>query len=292
METSVEPFFKLPKRSTPVWETVETVSATTRDIIIKVATGKLPIGKLPWEIITEAERQAIVAGLANLTIRQYHNTDDTEKVMVLGNPFVDSSTVQGYLSAKPNRAFEDLTNPLLYRVINAFTAYGFDVNPLIDPVTQLAYPAKVVRQIQLPAGCYKEDGNICSVLHCDDILRDGSKKPDFVIPAVLENTDYSQFSVCLQLEDGGYPPDNLYVFEKKYSAEMERDFYGAGLWRYPAAKLNNCRSHFYRPELRQVYFFSTQNFHDVRGGHPLAKRVNLSVFFIYIPGTNSLYYYN
>jgi hypothetical protein len=103
---------------------------------------------------------------------------------------------------------------------------------------------------------------------------------------------YNQFSVCIQLEDGGYRPDDIIVYEKQYSREMEGDFYGDGGWRYDAEKLKDCRSHAYTPELRKCYMFSTLNFHDVRGGHRRSKRINFSVFFIYVPGTNTMYYYN
>jgi hypothetical protein len=292
MQTAVEPFFTLPARTTPKWESADTVYASSKEIITKVASGLLPIGKFPAELITETERRRIVAALAGLSIRQYDNTDESEKVQVLGNPFVDSPSVLAYVTNPLNPVFEAVTQPLLQKIISFFSTFGFDVRRLTDPLTQLSYPAKVVRQIQVPANCYKEDGNHCTVLHCDDLLRDGSKKEDFVVPEELAGRNYHQFSVCLQLEDGGYQPDNLYVYEKQYSRELEKYFYGPGNWRFPAAQLNGAREHFYTPELRQAYFFCTQNFHDVRGGHHLARRINFSVFFIWIPDTNRLYYYN
>lgn len=181
---------------------------------------------------------------------------------------------------------------MLRRLIRIFHSHGFNVEPLVDGVTGLPYHAKVCREISIPDDCYTPAGNDCTVLHCDDILRDGHRKPGFRIPTALEGTRYHQFSVCIQLEDGGYRPDDLIVYEKQYSRKMEGQFYGDGGWRYDAAGVESCRSHAYTPELRRCYLFSTLNFHDVRGGHRLSQRINFSVFFLYVPGTNTLYYYN
>ena len=87
-------------------------------------------------------------------------------------------------------------------------------------------------------------------------------------------------------------PDDLIVHEKQYSRELESRFYGEGAWRFDAAALEGCRSCAHTPELRKGYLFSTLNFHDIRGGHPLSKRINFSVFFLYVPGSNTVYYYN
>jgi hypothetical protein len=252
----------------------------------------LPIGLLPFDIITENERRSIVAALQNREIKKYENTSDTEKVCVHGLTFVDSVSLDEYLFAENDESFEALTQPLLRRVINVFTGYGYDVKPLTDPVTLLPYHSKVCRQISIPDDCYTDKGNSCTVLHCDDIMRDGYNKKGFRTPIGLEQMQYNQFSVCIQLEDGGYRPDDIIVHEKQYSKELEPGFYGEGTWRYDAEKLQGCRSHAYTPELKKCYMFSTLNFHDVRGGHRLSKRINFSVFFIFIPKTNTLYYYN
>ena len=282
----------LPVRSTPKWEQAETVVMNDRRKMLDVIKGKLPIGLMPFEIITEEERMALVAALQGMQIKKYDNTSETEKVSVHGLTFVDSPTLNEYLLAENDEAFEQLTQPLLERVINIFTGHGFDVKPLVDPDTLLPYHAKVCRQISIPEDCYTETGNNCTVLHCDDVLRDGHSKKDFRIPEGLEGMQYNQVSVCIQLENGGYRPDDIIVHEKQYSSEMEPDFYGDGGWRYDGEKLKGCRSHAYTPELRKCYMFSTLNFHDVRGGHRLSQRINFSVFFIHVPGTNTLYYYN
>jgi hypothetical protein len=282
----------LPSRKTPSWEQVATIPMDTRNKLGKVITGRLPIGVLPEEIITESERLELVAVLRSMQMKQYENTSETEKVSVHGLTFVDSPCLQQYLAAENDREFEKLTTPLLHRVIDVFEGHGFEVKPLTDPTTLLPYHARVCREISVPDDCYTSEGNGCTVLHCDDLLRDGAGKPDFRIPTALEQMRYNQFSVCIQLEDGGYRPDDIIVYEKQYSREMEGDFYGDGGWRYDAGKLKSCRWHAYTPELRKCYMFSTLNFHDVRGGHRLSKRINFSVFFIYVPGTNTLYYYN
>jgi hypothetical protein len=286
------PCQNLPVRRTPIWEQAEPILTNSRVDFGKVITGRLPIGLLPEELITETERLQIVGRLRACANRQYENFDELEKAFVHGTPLVDAITLHEYLTGQRDEAFDEITAPLLDRLICVIESFGFEVEPLIDEVTRLQYPAGVCREISIPEGCYKESGNTCTVLHCDDILRDGLTKPDFRIPGVLEGKTYHQFSICLQLEDGGYRPDDIIVHEKQYSREMESRFYGDGAWRFDPAALADCRNCAHTPELRKGYLFSTLNFHDIRGGHPLSKRINYSVFFLYVAGSNKVYYYN
>jgi hypothetical protein len=281
-----------PSRVTPTWERTEPITVHTRTQLEKVAAGSLPIGLLPGELITEEERIDIVRRVRQCSNRQYDNFDALEKAYVHGTPFVDADTLHNYLTSERDETFEEITAPLLDRLIAVLQSYGYEVAPLIDDVTMLPYPAGVCREISIPEGCYTESGNSCTVLHCDDILRDGYTKPDFRVPSVLRGKPYHQFSICLQLEDGGYRPDDVIVHEKQYSSELEPLFFGEGAWRFDANALKDCRNCHHTPELRKAYTFSTLNFHDIRGGHPLSKRINYSVFFLRVPGTNTVYYYN
>jgi hypothetical protein len=286
------PSGSLPVRRTPVWEYAGSTLVNTRADLKKVIKGQLPIGLLPGELISEEERIGIVRRLRACANRQYENFDVLEKAFVHGTPLVDATSLYDYLTGERDEAFDEITAPLLDRLIEALQSYSFELAPLIDEVTMLPYPAGVCREISIPEGCYKESGNTCTVLHCDDILRDGLTKPDFRIPGVLQGKQYQQFSICLQLEDGGYRPDDIIVHEKQYSRELESLFYGDGAWRFDPGALAGSRSCSHTPELRKAYMFSTLNFHDIRGGHPLSKRINYSVFFLYVPGSNTLYYYN
>ena len=49
-----EPYF-IQKRHTPEWETNKPVQLISKETLIKVITGHLPIGLLPFEIISEKE---------------------------------------------------------------------------------------------------------------------------------------------------------------------------------------------------------------------------------------------
>lgn len=286
------PVKSLPTRQQPVWEHASPSLTATRDHFRKVISGRLPIGLLADELITEEERVAFVSQLRHCRNKQYDNFEVLEKAYVHGKPFVDAPTLHEYLTSERDELFDAITAPLFEKLVNVVKSFGFNVAPLIDEVTMLPYPAKVCREISIPEGCYTESGNSCTVLHCDDILRDGYPKPDFRTPGVLQGREYHQFSICLQLEDGGYRPDDVIVHEKQYSSELEPLFYGEGAWRFDANALKDCRACHHTPELRKAYLFSTLNFHDIRGGHPLSKRINFSVFFLYVPGTNTVYYYN
>lgn len=281
----------LPVRTNPVWESNSIAHISDRNTLLKVISGKLPIGILQKSLITEAERIILVEELLKLQIKKYDNTDPKQKVEVFGKPFVDSETVTKHLTSGIDEKFDAITTPLFERLLYEFSQMGFNPQPLIDPITLLLYPAKVCRLISIPKGCYTERGNECSVLHCDDIIRDGLMKPDFRLPVGFEHHQYFQFSVCIQLEDGGFRPDALFVYEKQFSAELQGDFMENN-WQLPIEKVSDTRYASYTPELGATYLFSTLNFHDVKGGDPRAKRLNFSVFFIYIPETNQLFYYN
>jgi hypothetical protein len=285
------PFFELPKRQTPTWEQVNTVQIKNKETLIKVITGQLPIGLLPFEIISEDERVRLVKEVKNLQSKQYDGTDETEKVYTKGGlPFVNFSTLAEFLAAVPDPEFERITQPILERLLVWLRTFGFGVEPLTDSVTLQQYHNKVCRHIAVDENCLKIDGGQCTVLHCDDILRDGSKKPDFRNPIGLEEGQaYYQGSICILFENGGFRPDALYVHEKQYSGEMESEFND---WRAPQSSIKDKRSLSYVPQLREGYMFSTLNLHDVRGGDVRAERLTFSIFIIYVPDTNTLYYYN
>lgn len=282
----------LPVRKTPEWEVVKTVELNSREIVEKVMTGRLPIGvPSSFDLVTEEERKLLVSKIKTLQSKQYDNTDHTEQVFTRGGlPFVDFPTVESYIKARPDKEFEKLTQPLLDRYVFWFRKLGFQVEPLVDPVTSQPYHVKVCRHIAVSEDCFKADGNVCTVLHVDDIIRDGSKKTDFVVPIGVSGREYFQFSVCTLLENGGFRPDDLYVHEVVYTGEMEGEFNNS--WRAPKHRIADARYLSYTPQLSETYMFSTLNYHDVRGGEAKSERLTFSVFFIYVPSTNTLYYYN
>ena len=283
--------FALPTRETPTWESTQIQSIINREQLVKVITGKLPIGILNDVTVTTHERLSVIKELEKIKIKKYDNTDASQRVMVWGKPLVDSDTITNHLMSPVDDNFEMITTPLFNKVVAEFRKMGFTISPLVDSTTLLSYPSKVCRLISLPEGCYTEQGNQCTVLHCDDIIRDSLKKSDFRYPVGLENSTYYQFSVCIQLSDGGYRPDDLFVYERQYSPELEKEFLPNG-WQFPIERVKDCRSVSYTPELGRCYLFSTLQFHDVRGGDPRANRLNFSLFFIYVPEINTMFYYN
>lgn len=298
-----EPFF-IQKRHTPNWETNKPVQLISKETLIKVITGQIPIGLLPFEIISEKERVEISEKLFALPWKKYDNTGDTEDVRVLGVPFVDSKSLLGYLTERPDYydAFQVIVTPIRERLLRVLEGYGFNIAPIIDPVTLLTYPDMVARIIAVPKSCRKKvTEHPCTVLHCDFFTRDaflkdkvGNQiKQDFRMPYSLIGKKLHQCSFCIQVEDGGFPPDKLFVHREQYSPELEANFNDPELpWLYDATKLRSSDIAEYTPQLRQTYCFSTINFHDVRGGDEKSKRLNLSIFFIYDEETNTLYPYN
>ena len=107
----------LPARRTPVWERNETTIIHDRADLRKVITGRLRIGLLPEELITEEERLEIVSRLRYCSNKQFNNFDAIEKAFVHGTPFVDADTLLGYLTGDRDEVFDEITAPLLQRLI-------------------------------------------------------------------------------------------------------------------------------------------------------------------------------
>ena len=142
---STDQIFTLPQRATSIWEENRALSVINKDLVIKVITGKMPVGILSYELITEEERLKFLEIIHTLSVRQYNNTNGFEKVMVHGHPYVDFSSLTAYLNQKNDPIFDTVRQPLLNRFITFFTSLGFDVFPLTDQKTGLPYKAGVVR---------------------------------------------------------------------------------------------------------------------------------------------------
>ena len=288
--TAAKSSFLKAKRTTPKWSNnlIDT-NTTVRscEMVQSVINGIVPIGILPIQLLSKSECAEVLEGLKEIKQKKYDNTTNKEKVLVYGDPFVDFPSLDEYLNSAVNPVFEDLTTPILERVCSFYKSLGFTVKPLIDSLTGLPYKSKVVREISVPEGCIKEDNNRCTVAHCDDILRDGFLKPDFRLPVGVTPGNYEQFSVCVQLDDGGYRPDHLKVMEQKFTPELLPEFNG---WRAPKRISEETRFAIHVPQVKEAYMFSTLMIHDVQGGHPKSKRINFSVFFVAVG--NTLYYYN
>jgi len=181
-----------------------------------------------------------------------------------------------------------LANPFS-KLVSFFESFGITVAPLQDSITGIYYSSKVIRKINIPTGCKTEKGTDCNVYHFDDILRDGMIKPDFRLPNGLSVNNFHQFSVCIPLENGFFPADNLEVFEFRFFPKTKDALLD---WRVKDDLVKDSRLHSHSPIVGEPYMFSSQNVHNVGGGHPLSNRINLSIFFIYVPEINKLFHYN
>lgn len=277
-------------RKTPKWEDALTKPILSIKDFIDVATAKYPVGLLPKSIMPLSDIAWIKNLLPNLKREKYKNTDETENVKVTGKTFVDSISISDYLNSPVDYLLESILSIPFKNLTNLFRSFGIDVEALKDYTTNIPYKSKVIRIISVPTGCKKDDGNDCNVFHFDCILRDSLLKPDFIhLPKGLEINNYHQFSVCFPIENGFYAPDNLEVFEKRYFPRTMEELTN---WRVSRNILEGVKKHIHTPKVGEPYMFNTQNVHNVAGGHPFSNRINFSVFFIYVPTLNKLFYYN
>ena len=275
----------IPYRPTPKWVTDKQLVLQRKRDFIQVALGKAPIGILPKKALLPSEdhRLAILQELQNIKAAKYDNTDSEQRVESWGKPFVDSTTLDIHLTMQVNEKILGISNPLVERTQRFLESLGYEVDFLIDPVTGLQYHAGVFRQISVSKSS--------SVLHVDDFIRDGQHKLDFRLPKVLTGRMYYQVSFNLLLDDGGYEPDSLYVYNCFYNPSDEAFCMENG-WQFPVELMGNASVFRYTPKIGEAYVFSTTAFHDICGGSPLSNRITWSVFAIYVPSLNLMLLYN
>jgi hypothetical protein len=279
-----QPTIFVPYRPTPSWLSQDARSIICKCHLQNVAQGKLGVGLLPNDaILNDAELKMVLHRLSRLAVRKYEGTASEQKVGCVGTPFVDSPSVTSHLSKESGEEEADLTQFPLRKVADYLRNLGFDVADLIDPVTLLPYSAGVFRTISVTGKA--------TVLHCDDFIRDGLKKPDFRLPEVLEGRMFHQMSFNILLDDGGFQPDPLYVYNRFYNTSDEKHCLENG-WQFPLSLVEAAAVCKYQPEVGSTYVFSTTNYHDIRGGSVAANRVTWSVFALYVPSLNLMLLYN
>lgn len=273
------------RRQTPRWAVNSPTALTCKCGMKSLAVGKLPIGILPPRTIVRStlERKRILRELMQLPETRYKGVSDDQCVRCWGSPFVDAKTVSDHLSTAISPAVVALTSPLLQNLTEYLVSLGFDVQPMIDPVTLIPYPAGIFRAISVV--------NEASVLHTDDFVRDGLQKPDFRLPEVLVGRQFTQLSFNILLDDGGFEPDALWVYNR-FHTPADEVFVMKNGWQFPLDLVSRRPSCKYTPSVGSEYAFCTTNYHDVRGGSPRANRVTFSVFAIYVPSLNLMMLYN
>ena len=278
-------------RQAPGWVQTNTKLIENFNDAVDVMSAKHPVGLIPKNIFDVSELAAISKLLPYMPIEKYDNTDATEDVKVWGKTFVDSKSFDEYLSSSPDTQFYTLVMPVFKKLKKYFESLGFNVATLTDSYTMLTYSYMVARIISVPEDCTNVHGNKCTVLHFDDFLRDAMLKSDFSegrLPIGITANNYEQFSVCVPIGNGFFKPDYLEVYDYRYFPKDRKELKN---WRV-ARNMNGVGTHKHTPKTGEPYFFNTMNCHDVLGGDSRSKRINLSIFFLYVKETNTLYPYN
>ena len=276
---------KVPCRNTPVWIRPKSEKIFKRENLLNVANGKIPIGILKDDAIikNEGDRKRIMNVLKTIEAKKYDNTDPEQQVDSWGAPLVDSVSLDQHFKTDVNPIVKTISDPLKNRLVENLKNLGFKVEDLVDPKTGYKYPAGVLRKIKVSSKS--------SVLHVDDFIRDGLKKPDFRLPDVLKGKSYTQISFNILLDDGGYQADPLYCFNKYYNPCDEKFCMQNG-WQFPTWLMDNVDMYKYQPKVGEGYVFSTTAYHDIFGGSELANRITWSMFAIHVPSLNLLLIYN
>ena len=272
----------IPCRTTPKWVQNYPVVIDAKK---HLAEGKLPLGLLPQGALLPDDqyRKEVVQRLQAISTAKYDNTSTEQRVESWGKPFVDSVTLEDHFRLDVNPNVLAVSNPFVTRTHRFLESLGFQVDYLTDPVTGTHYHAGVLRKISVSKSS--------SVLHVDDFIRDGLKKPDFRLPDVLQGEQYYQISFNLLLEDGGHQADPLYCYNRFYNSCDEVHCMDNG-WQFPESLMDGCDYYKYQPEVGSAYVFSTTAYHDIYGGSPHADRITWSVFAIYVPSKNLMLLYN
>lgn len=275
----------IPCRTAPKWTQSAPATIDAKRYLEDVAVGKLPLGLIPAGVLLPGDnyRKEVVQQLQAISTAKYDNTSNEQRVESWGKPFVDSATLDDYFQLEVNPTVLAISNPFVTRTYRFLESLGFQVDYLTDPTTGAKYHAGVLRKISV--------SKTSSVLHVDDFIRDGLKKPDFRLPSVLKGERYFQLSFNLLLEDGSHQADPLYCYNKFYNPCDEKQCMDNG-WQFPESLVAGCDYHKHQPKVGGAYVFSTTAYHDIYGGSPLADRITWSVFAIYIPAKNLMLLYN
>ena len=274
---------KVPYRKTPDWPSASADVIHDRNQLINVTNGELPLGILPGLVIPDEERKQLVQSLLSVPVKKYEGTSDEQSVKCWGQPLVDAKSITEHLTVGVEPMVHRLTQPLVRRIERWLLQNGFNVTKMIDPFTGLSYHAGIFRSINVV--------NHNSVLHVDDFIRDATKKDDFRFPYLLADRLFYQVSFNILLDDGGHKPDSLYVHNKMYDSSHEKHVLENG-WQFPVCFVSDRPYYKHIPRVGETYVFSTSNYHDVRGGSPLSRRITFSCFGIYIPDINLFMLYN
>lgn len=275
----------VPCRITPKWSQNYPIAIDAKEHLQLIAEGKLPLGLLPEGTLLSDDqyRKEAVQRLQAISTAKYDSTSTEQRVESWGKPFVDSATLEDHFQLDVNPDVLAVSNPFLTRTQRFLESLGFQVDYLTDPVTGARYQAGVLRKISVSKSS--------SVLHVDDFIRDGLKKPDFRMPSALVGEQYYQISFNLLLEDGGHQVDPLYCYNRFYNSCDEAQCMDNG-WQFPESLLDGCEYYKYQPKVGSAYVFSTTAYHDIYGGSPDAERITWSVFAIYVPSKNLMLLYN
>lgn len=276
---------QIPCRPTRRWVTDKEINLKSRKDLELIALGKAPLGILPTGAIlpSESYRLAALEKLNSISAKKYDNTSQLQRVECYGDAFVDSRSLNEHFKKCSDTIVGEISDPLLQKTRQYLESLGFVVDNLIDPLTGCAYPAGILRKINV--------NGKNSVCHIDDYVRDGQMKPDFRLPTILKNQLYYQISFNILLDDGGYQADPLYTFNRFYHPCDEKYCLPNG-WQFETEVVNDVLVHKYQPKVAEAYVFSTSAYHDIYGGSPLANRVTWSVFAIYVPALNLMIPYN
>lgn len=272
----------IPSRKTPKWEQIGEVNLSSKQAFEKLGLGKVPVGIMPDDVLikSDEERLTILDKLNKIALA---NDGHQTRYYIWGHSLHFSKTVKEHFTRTIDDTVQNYCDLFIQRATDYLNGLGFDVLPLVDPLTGQTYPAGVFRLFQ--------NTTQNSIMHIDDFVRAGSSKPDFNVPAILEGRLYYQVSFNILLDDGGHQADPVYTYNRFYHPSDEEVYQGG--YRMPLELVEGKVAEYkYQPKVGETYVIQSTSYHDIRGGSLDTNRITWSMFSVYVPSLNAFLFFS
>jgi ribosomal protein S18 acetylase RimI-like enzyme len=199
-----------------------------------------------------------------------------------GKAFENYLSMEEYLASHPQDAIvAELCNPIIEKITALLHNQGISVEPLCNQSNNQHYNLgnfrfSVIKDSQ-------------SMLHIDDLTIDGSAKPDFVLPEVLQQNPYVQLSVLIQLADKG-EHTNLRIYHKTYAPGDNGHVLENG-WQFDEAVVAGVPYTDFVPRVGDAFIMQNHFYHDILSHGADNEWLVYSTYILYVPNLNKAFLY-
>lgn len=199
-----------------------------------------------------------------------------------GKAFENYLSMEEYLAPHPQDGdIAALAAPIIEKIKVMLEEQGIETAILTDPTSKRPYTAGDFRLMVI--------ADDTKMLHIDDLSIDGSVKPDFVLPTVLQQHPYVQLSVLIHLADKG-EHTKLRIYHKNYSPN-DKDHIMENGWQFDEAVVAGVPYTDFVPKVGDAFIMQNHFYHDILGQGTDNEWLMYSTYILYVPPLNKAFLY-